>query len=176
MIMRNLLACSLLMAGLSGMGLARAEQGCPAGLAPIGQAPGPICVPQPGYGIGGPSPVQQQQPSAPQPRWLDRWGAIAIDGVAQKMGAVTDRKSSRDAQKAALKDCQTRGGSAQECKKTLLVYGNGCGAVALGADFVVARGGGSIEQASERARKECSANSVDCEVLYTRCSYPVLVN
>lgn len=175
MTLRNLIAYGLPLAGLLWIGTGHAEQGCPDGLAPIGQAPGPICVPQPGYGIGGSSPIQQR-PNVPQPRWLERWGAIAIDGVAQKMGAVTDKKSSRDAQKAALKECQTRGGSAQECKKTLLVYGNGCGAVALGADFVVARGGGSIEQASERAQKECSANSVDCEVLYTRCSYPVLVN
>lgn len=175
--MRNLIVFCLLIAGISCSSFVYAEQGCPAGLAPIGQAPGPICVPQSGYGLGSPSaPAQGQRPNLPQPRWLERWGAIAIDGVAQKMGAVTDKKSSRDAQKAALKECQTRGGSAQECKKTLLVYGNGCGAVALGADFVVARGGGSIEQASERAQKECSANSVDCEVLYTRCSYPVLVN
>lgn len=175
MIMRSLITCGLLLASLSWAEAVRAEQGCPEGLAPIGQAPGPICVPQPGYGLGGPSPVQQR-PNVPQPRWLDRWGAIAIDGVAQKMGAVTDKKNSRDAQKAALKECQTRGGSAQECKKTLLVYGNGCGAVALGSDFVVARGGGSIEQASERAQKDCSVNSANCEVLYTRCSYPVLVN
>ncbi|WP_082575581.1 DUF4189 domain-containing protein [Lysobacter sp. Root667] len=176
MIMRNLIACSLLLAGLSGAGAARAEQGCPAGLAPIGQAPGPICVPQPGYGIGGPSPVQQQGPSAPQPRWLDRWGAVAIDAVASKMGTATDRKSSRDAERTALKDCKNRGGTEQQCKKTLLVYGNGCGAVAVGSDFIVARGGGSIEEASARAQKECGMNSTECEVLYTRCSYPVLVN
>lgn len=118
----------------------------------------------------------QQQPSTPQPRWHERWGAVAIDAVASKMGTATDRKSSRDAERAALKDCKNRGGTEQQCKKTLLVYGNGCGAVALGSDFVVARGGGSIEEASERAQKDCSANSVNCEVLYTRCSYPVLVN
>ncbi|MGO1073669.1 hypothetical protein [Lysobacter sp. CA199] len=40
---------------------ARADQGCPEGLAPIGRAPGPICVPQPGY--HGPTP--QQAPAAP---------------------------------------------------------------------------------------------------------------
>lgn len=165
----------LLVAALLVHGSARAEQGCPDGLAPIGQAPGPICVPQPGYGIGGPSPVQQR-PSAPQPRWIDRWGAIAIDGVASKMGTAVDKKSSREAQRAALKDCQSRGGTTQECKKTLLVYGNGCGAVALGSDFVVARGGGSVEQASERALKDCGLNSTGCEVQYSRCSYPVLIN
>ena len=175
MIMRNLLVCGLLLAGLCGLGPARAEQGCPAGLAPIGQAPGPICVPQPGYGIGGPGPVQQQ-PSAPQPRWLDRWGAVAIDAVAGKMGTATDRRSRRDAERTALKDCKSRGGTEQQCKKTLLIYGNGCGAVAMGADLVLGRGGGSIEEASARAMKECGLNSTGCEVLYTRCSYPVLVN
>lgn len=173
--MRKMYSCLLLFC-LSVSGLAYAEQGCPAGLAPIGQAPGPICVPQPGYGIGGPSPVQQQQPSAPPPRWLDRWGAVAIDAVAGKMGTATDRKSRRDAERTALKDCKSRGGTEQQCKKTLLIYGNGCGAVAMGADLVLGRGGGSIEEASARAMKECGLNSTGCEVLYTRCSYPVLVN
>ncbi|WP_162250163.1 DUF4189 domain-containing protein [Lysobacter sp. Root667] len=165
----------LLMVGLIVCGSAHAEQGCPEGLAPIGQAPGPICVPQPGYGIGGPSPVQQRL-SAPQPRWLERWGAVAIDVVASKMGTATDRKSSRDAERAALKDCKNRGGTEQQCKKTLLVYGNGCGAVAMGVDLVAARGGGSVEEASARALKACGLDSTGCEVLYTRCSYPVLVN
>ncbi len=111
--------CCLLMFGLFASGLAYAEQGCPAGLVPTGQAPGPICVPMPGYGIGGPSPVQQR-PSAPQPRWLDRWGAVAFDSVAAKMGTATDRKSSRDAERAALKDCKNRGGTEKQCKKTVV--------------------------------------------------------
>ncbi|UHQ21638.1 DUF4189 domain-containing protein [Lysobacter sp. 5GHs7-4] len=175
MIMRKLTVYGLLLAGLSWVAVAQAEQGCPDGLAPIGQAPGPICVPQPGYGIGGPSPVQQR-PNVPQPRWLERWGAIAIDAVAGKMGTAADRKSSRDAERLALKDCKGRGGTEQQCRKTLLVYGNGCGVVAMGNDFVVARGGGSVEDASSRAMKECQMDSTGCEVLYKRCSYPVLVN
>ncbi|KRA74700.1 hypothetical protein ASD78_10225 [Lysobacter sp. Root667] len=118
----------------------------------------------------------QQRLSAPQPRWLERWGAVAIDVVASKMGTATDRKSSRDAERAALKDCKNRGGTEQQCKKTLLVYGNGCGAVAMGVDLVAARGGGSVEEASARALKACGLDSTGCEVLYTRCSYPVLVN
>lgn len=175
MITRNLIACGLLLASASWAAVAQAEQGCPDGQAPIGRQPGPICVPQPGYGVGGPSPIQQR-PNVRQPRWLDRWGAIAIDGVAQKMGTAADKSSSRDAKNAALKDCQTRGGSAQECKKTLLVYRNGCAAVALGADFVATSSAGSIEEASERAQKDCNANSTNCEVLYTPCSFAVLVD
>lgn len=163
------------MFGLFASGLAYAEQGCPSGLIPTGQAPGPICVPMPGYGIGGPSPVQQR-PSAPQPRWLDRWGAVAFDSVAAKMGTATDRKSSRDAERAALKDCKNRGGTEKQCKKTVLIYGNGCGAVALGGDLFAARGGGSVEDASANALKACEMDSTGCEVLYTHCNYPVLVN
>lgn len=156
------------------MGAVQAEDGCPPGLAPIGQHPGPICVPMPGYGLG--SGSAPSRPAPRQSRWQERWGAIAIDGVAAKMGTSQDRKSSRDAEKLALKECKSRGGTVNECKKTLLVYGNGCGAVAMGGDFVVARGGSSVEDASSRALKECGLNSSGCEVLYTKCSYPVLVN
>lgn len=175
--MRSLIATCLVVVGISCSGFAHAEQGCPAGLAPIGQAPGPICVPQPGYGLGSsPAPAQGQQPSAPPPRWIDRWGAVSLDIVASKMGVATEKKSRREAQRSALKDCQGRGGSAQECKKSLFTYGNGCGALALGSDYVAFDGGGTVEEASSKAQKLCSLKSTDCEVLYTRCSYPVLVN
>lgn len=175
--MRNLIASCLLIAGISCSGFVHAEQGCPEGLAPIGRAPGPICVPQPGYGLGNPSaPAQSQQPSVPRPRWIDRWGAVSIDVVASKMGVATEKKSRREAQRTALKDCQARGGTAQECKKSLFTYGNGCGALALGSDYVAFDGGGTVEEATNKAQKLCSLNSTNCEVLYTRCSYPVLVN
>ena len=41
-----------------------AEDGCPPGLAPIGQAPGPICVPMPGYGLS-PPPARPHVPPPP---------------------------------------------------------------------------------------------------------------
>lgn len=45
---------------------AAAEQGCPDGLSPIGQAPGPTCVPTPGYGLN-PPPRAQPRQAAPTP-------------------------------------------------------------------------------------------------------------
>lgn len=51
-----------------GVSAARAEQGCPPGMAPIGQAPGPICKAMPGY--MGPSPEAQPtaREGAPMPQ------------------------------------------------------------------------------------------------------------
>lgn len=92
------------------------------------------------------------------------------------MGVATEKKNRREAQRSALKDCQARGGAPQECKKSLFTYGNGCGALALGSDYVAFDGGGTVEEATNKAQKLCSLNSTNCEVLYTRCNYPVLVN
>lgn len=175
--MRILASCGLLLLGMAASGWAQAEQGCPAGFAPLGQPPAPICQPMPGYsGSNNGGYSTPSQPRMPQPRWQERWGAIAIDVNAAKMGTAVNRKSSRDAERTALKECKSKGGTEKDCRRTLLVYGNGCGAVAMGKEGVVARGGSSIEDASARALKQCGIDTTDCEVLYTKCSYPVLVS
>lgn len=173
MIMRNLLVCSLLMAGagLSGIGPARAEQGCPAGLIPTGQAPGPICVPMPGYGIGGPSPVQPQ-PRGPQ--WQSRYGAIAMDYTSGKIGTSSNMASNRKAAKEAAAQCRANGGDGDSCSKNLLSWGNGCGVIAWGADFAAIRSAESIDKAAAEALQVCGQNTADCQIYYSGCSYPIL--
>ncbi|RDZ28736.1 DUF4189 domain-containing protein [Lysobacter silvisoli] len=173
--MRTLTRCGLLLIGLLSANVALAEDGCPPGLVPTGRPPGPTCLPMPGYGLGGAN-ANQGRPAPPQPRWLERWGAIAIDVNAAKMGTAADRKTARDAERLAMKQCKGKGGTEADCRRTLLVYGNGCGAVAMGKEVIVARGGINIEEASARALKECGVDTTGCEVLYTKCSYPVLVN
>lgn len=39
------------------LGVAQAEQGCTDGLYPGGAGPGQICIPMPGYGVGGNIPA-----------------------------------------------------------------------------------------------------------------------
>lgn len=162
----------VLLLGLASSGLAQAEQGCPAGLAPIGQAPGPICVPQPGYGIGGPSPVQQpQQPRGPQ--WQSRFGAMSIDYTRGKLGTASNMANTRKAEKAAIAQCRANGGDDSSCKKNLLSWGNGCGVVAWGASFAAMRSGASVDAASNEALQACGQNTGDCQIYYSGCSYPV---
>lgn len=163
--------CYLLMSGLLASGGVKAEQGCPDGLTPTGQAPGPICVPMPGYGIGGPSPVQQQ-PRGPQ--WMSRHGAIAMDYANGKLGTSSNMASERKAANAAIAQCRADGGAADGCKKGLHSWMNGCGVVAWGASFAATRSAQSVEQASAAALKECSQNTSDCQIYYSGCSYPVL--
>lgn len=161
----------LLVLVLSASGFAYAEQGCPAGLIPTGQAPGPICVPMPGYGIGGSGPIQQR-PQGPQ--WVDRYGAIAADYAHGKFGAASNMASNRTAVKTALAQCRANGGIEEECKQGLHAWANGCGAVVWGDKYAVTRSAGSVEQASADALKECGQNTADCRVYYSGCSLPVL--
>lgn len=163
--------CYWLVLGLAFSGAARAEQGCPEGLAPIGQAPGPICVPQPGYGMGAPSSVQQQ-PRGPQ--WSYRYGAIAADYAHGKFGTASNMASNRKAVNTALAQCRAQGGIAEECKKGLHSWANGCGAVVWGDQYAVTRSAATAEQASAEALKECGQNTADCRVYYSGCSLPVM--
>lgn len=150
-----------------------AEQGCPEGLVPVGQAPGPICVPRPGYGLGrpGPGPVQQEQRG---PEWSYRYGAIAADYAHGKFGTASNMSSNRKAVSAALAQCQAKGGIAEECKKGLHSWANGCGAVVWGNQYAVTRSAASAEQASAAALQECGENTADCRVYYSGCSLPVM--
>lgn len=161
--------CSLLLV-LFVAGLAHAEQGCPDGLIPTGRAPGPICVPMPGYGIGGASPVQQQ---ARGPRWSDRYGAISADYAHGKFGTASNMTNNRKAVITALAQCRANGGKQDECKKGLHSWANGCGAVVWGDRYAVTRSAGSVEQASADALEECGRNTADCRVYYSGCSFPV---
>ncbi|UHQ21637.1 DUF4189 domain-containing protein [Lysobacter sp. 5GHs7-4] len=173
-IARNVVLCGSLLAGLSWSWMARAEQGCPDGLIPVGQAPGPICVPMQGY--GGPQasrPVAQpRQPRGPQ--WSYRYGAIAADYAHGKFGTASNMSSDRKAVSAALAQCRAKGGIAEECKKGLHSWANGCGAVVWGDQYAVTRSAASEEEASQAALQECGQNTADCRVYYSGCSLPVM--
>lgn len=150
---------------------AGAEQGCPEGLAPIGQAPGPICVPQPGYGVGGSGPLQPRAPRGP--RWQSRYGAMSIDYSRGKLGTAANQGSTRQAEKAAIAQCRADGGDDASCRKNLLSWGNGCGVVAWGASFAAMRSGASVDAAAAEALEVCGQNTADCQIYYSGCSYPV---
>lgn len=151
-------------------GFARAEGGCPPGFQPTGMAPTPqtpvACRPISGYD------QQQNQQRPPPPRWVSKWGAIATDFAHSSAGASIDQPDRGSAEKAAIANCQSNGGSA--CKVELW-YTNECAAMAVGETGHNAKAGLTADLASQAAMKVCNEADSHCFVYYTGCSLPVQV-
>lgn len=146
---------------------AHAEQGCAPGFFPGGAQPnGQICIPIPGYGTT--NNVSMTQPSIPEEHWAARWGAIAIDDRNSEVGAAVDMHSKRQAEKAAIAQCQGKAGG--ECK-VRLAYFNQCGVIAWGDTHYVTAGSATIAEASELALHRCGTASANCHIYYSACSY-----
>ena len=153
-------------------GWARAEQGCPDGFTPnAAGTPGMQCIPiggqtRPGYGSGG-------YPTSSPDRWEKRWGAFTSDSVTGKVGVSSGVVTKRKAEKEAVQDCRTRGGS--KCE-VLLTFNNQCGAIASGDN---AKGGAYVAVANAPTKTEAAQMAVDncnkrvgsCSVFLTECSY-----
>lgn len=144
----------------------RAEGGCPPGQYPQQGQGWQTCVPIPGYNQG-------QDQVTPPPLWQSRWQAISTDVDKAVLGKSIDASTQKDAEKLALNDCQTQGGS--NCK-IAISYGNGCVALAAGDVLVSTGSGGSKPEAEQRAVGKCSSGAKDCRVYYSACSLPVRVN
>lgn len=93
----------------------------------------------------------------------------------RKMGVAEGKSNRGDAEKAALAECRAKGGGAAECKKNLIVFGNSCGVVAWGESYVSLRSDGTRELAAQGAMTECSRHSADCQVYYSSCNLPLLI-
>lgn len=101
---------------------AKAEQGCPDGLSPIGRAPGPICVPTPGYGTG---PAQRAAPRysapasmpaitmMPTPQRLRFFGVHVSDPARSQLYSSNYSLDVAKASTLALDYCRQQTG--QEC-------------------------------------------------------------
>lgn len=146
-----------------------AEGGCPAGMYPI-HSPGVMgCAPMP-------SP-----PSAPGPRWLSKWGAVATDAEnAGPHGVSNNERSERRATKLAMERCRKGGGKRCEISAT---YSNACYFSAMPHDgqvfvpgFRHFAWGPRAEEAEGVALEKCQAsNHRQCRIEYSACSLPVLV-
>lgn len=140
---------------------AHAEQGCSDGFYPGGTQPGgQTCVPIPGYGTSGGGETPSEQ-------WQSRWGAIATD-PSGKTGIAGNALTKKAAEKAAVSQCQTKGGA--DCK-VKLSYRNACGVLAWGGGFMATASAETLGEASEMALKGCSKDSLECEVFFSDCSY-----
>lgn len=161
-------SCLLLLVLLF-VGIARAEQGCPDGLYPGGAASAQICIPMPGYGINGNS---SNTPQAAEPRWMTRWGALALDVTSaggSKLGRAEGLGSKRKAEAAAIADCRARGG--QSCVVAHAYYDQ-CVAVAWGDARPAIVSAVNSQVASAMALEKCNGSDANCDMYYTGCSYP----
>jgi Domain of unknown function (DUF4189) len=157
--MRNTLG--LVLGLLLASGHANAEGNCPEGYYPYNATGVQVaCAPIPGYGGSG-------EPADPGPSWQTRWGAIATaDGA---FGTSNDMTSKRRAERQAVADCKKKGGN--RCKVKIAFY-NQCAALAWGETAGMTFRSPEIADAEQSALKQCSAQSKDCKIYYSGCSYP----
>ncbi|WP_430538886.1 DUF4189 domain-containing protein [Lysobacter capsici] len=161
----SLLAFTFLCACTSGPSTA---QGCPAGIPSAGN---PACIPPDRTN----SPYYQQSGqgrAASVGRWESRWGAFALD---EKTGIGTSKgmRSKGAAQRAAIKDCQRKGGT--DCRIEFS-YHNQCGViVAADVGFSVASSE-TVDQAARNGMEACvRAGSKNCHLYFSDCSPAELV-
>ena len=147
-----------------------AQTACPQGVTPGSQQ----CLPT-GQGTApAPSPARQ-------PRWKLTWGAFASDDAVAVIGTSSGEHSSRSARSAAMRKCSKMGG--KNCEVTL-VYQNQCAVIADPIDrdtqprFGSDVSGPTIEEASKLALDSCHKRNGGrrCEIIYSNCTRPVLVN
>lgn len=142
------------------------QTACPAGVAPGS----PQCGPSPEYhGVGGNSNNIQsgQKPIIIKTMWVDRWGAVAIDGDVGSLGAVEGIKNKKQAEKFAIAECVKKGG--RKCLLNLS-YANQCIAMVNGANKYYLQLGSSINLAEEKSKNVCMSGDKDCRVYYSACS------
>lgn len=144
--------------------LARAEGGCPPG-----QMPNSVWS-QTGSNESLASCMPIPESRSDKPQWETRWGAIASGGA---FGIVTGMRSERVAKKAAIAECQKRGGT--KCKE-MLIFRNQCAAVVSSTSESFAQGAPYEDQAIAAGQKRCVAsNTGSCWVYFSGCSLPVRI-
>lgn len=154
----------LAIALLGAHGQATAEGGCPAGMIPYSGTSTSSCGPIPsgpsGYGL-------------PTPKWKSRWGAVAGDDAKAVVGAVINQPSKREAIKAAIENCRSRGGV--DCTLTV-AYVNQCVVVVTSDTRYAAINAKTAELAAEIGLKDCEEkNDGECRLYYADCSRPLRV-
>lgn len=150
--------------------MVNAQTACPQGVTPGSQQ----CLPTVQGTAPAPSPARQ-------PRWKLTWGAFASDDAVAVIGTSSGEHSSRSARSAAMRKCSKMGG--KNCEVTL-VYQNQCAVIADPIDrdtqprFGSDVSGPTIEEATKLALDNCYQRNGGrrCEIIYSNCTRPVLVN
>jgi hypothetical protein len=143
-----------------------AEGGCPPGQYPQEGQGWKSCVPIPGQAGG-----QDRQTAV---RWADRWQALSTDTTKAVIGTATGLDSMDEAESAALRDCESNGGS--HCKITASLA-NGCIGMSVGSSLLTAAYGTTKAEAEQSAVDKCTkGGDSKCSVYYSSCSYAERLN
>lgn len=146
-------------------GSALAEGGCPAGQYPYDTPQARQCVPIPGG---------SSSADASPPRWLDRWGALAVDPATGDMGVSAGESSQSAARQLAMERCAANGSSGCAVEST---FHNQCAAIARGGGRRATATAATEKEAQDRAIKKLTrcASEVRCAVAWSDCSLPARV-
>lgn len=166
--MKNAIIVSIMLACMPAT--LKSQTACPQGVTPGSQQ----CLPTNQGSTSTPIPARQ-------PRWKLTWGALASDDAVAVVGTSSGEYSSRAARNAAMRKCAGMGG--RNCEVTL-VYQNQCAVIADPIDrdiqprFGSDVSGRTIEEASKLALDRCYEKNGGrrCEVIYSNCTRPVLVD
>lgn len=143
--------------------MVHAEGGCPQGQVPYSGS----------HAMGSAESLASCGPiptAAPAEIWASRWGAIASDGSRGVMGAVDSRSSKKQAERAAISECKSRGGVA--CSIQLSYY-NQCVVTIQGSRTANNTRAATTEEATAIGMRTCtSQGDDDCKVYYKACSLP----
>ncbi|MCH7294311.1 DUF4189 domain-containing protein [Acinetobacter higginsii] len=150
------------------LGVCSSIYACPAGMVEL---PGGTCLPPDHQN----SPLNNLPSASPPPVWADRWGAIATDNKTGSLGVSVDMKNKTKAQKAAIADCQAKGGKTCEVD---IAYYNQCAAMVLGSKKYNTARAATKEKAIELGMQACNSEdgNKNCSVYYSGCSTAVRVN
>lgn len=116
------------------------------------------------YPSNGGSGGYSSYPTAPALR--SSFGAVAFDPTTSSYGYASKQTSKQASIQAALNDCGSRG-----CK-IVSTYSNQCVALAGGDKYVATGSNINPKLAAQKALKNCSAKTRNCQILVSECSLP----
>lgn len=149
--------------------LVRAEYGCQSGFVPVYQGNRQVCVAD--YNLPVWQQQGQQQQQQPAEIWEDRYGAVANDPIAGKVGSSYNEGSYDSAKEIAIKNCGT-----DNCD-VISLFRNMCTAAAYTQDNILSvKNGKNEREAKKAAFNSCKKNGAGCKLLFVECSLPVRVH
>lgn len=156
--MRSVATLALVLLGSA----SAAAQQCPAGLAGM-----PNCLP-PDH-PSSPHADGGRRPNVSGAVWADRASAVAMGASASGFTATPPMESKRAAERAALAECKSKGGTG--CK-VVMSYINSCAALVWGLEYRTGAYGATVQEAAAIATQRCAQKTEDCQVFYSACSLP----
>lgn len=146
--------------------LAHAKGGCPTGQYPQQGAGWQTCVPI--HGHGAEPPTRQKQP-----RFINQWLSFAVDPSNGAFDISSDPSSRELAMSTAIDHCQAKGGKLCDTAGTVL---NPCLAITIGDKQLWTNSDVRKDRAESKSLNDCQKKDANCELHYSACASPIMVN